>query len=264
MERYRHGAGVVTYLARYLRGGPTQERPSGGVRRRLRHLHLSRAAGGGRRGARLSPTDDVARGGLSAAVAPPCPGASDAGRAVLWAVPSHATLRPWPSVVRSLANRRWRRQQRWTGKRCVRSVGRPILSGVPPVASGSCAPGVIPRGGAPPRLASRSARHEPASLGSPARGVVCLVAAGDGDNGLALLRGGRGATPAIAPSSVGLAGPVAGRITEGRPQWKLHSVRLPKPGQAASVRGQSNQVLSEVLRAGREVHRGALSPEHSR
>ena len=22
MERYRHGAGVVTYLARYLRGGP--------------------------------------------------------------------------------------------------------------------------------------------------------------------------------------------------------------------------------------------------
>jgi len=28
--------------------------------------------------------------------------------------------------------------------------------------------------------------------------------------------------------------------------------RLPKPGQAASVRGPSNQVLSEVLRAGRE------------
>src|SRR5262245_7528899 len=69
-------------------GRPPQERPSGGVRRRLRHLHLSRAAGGGRRGACLSPTDDVARGRLSAAVAPPCPGAADAGGAVVWPLPS--------------------------------------------------------------------------------------------------------------------------------------------------------------------------------
>jgi hypothetical protein len=36
-------------------------------------------------------------------------------------------------------------------------------------------------------------------------------------------------------------------------------VRLPKPGQAASVRGQSNQVLSGVLRAGRASTAG-LSP----
>ena len=64
-------------------GWPAQERPPRGVRRRLRHLHLSCAAGGGRRGARLSPTEDVARGGLSATVAPPCPGAPEARRAVL-------------------------------------------------------------------------------------------------------------------------------------------------------------------------------------
>jgi hypothetical protein len=36
-------------------------------------------------------------------------------------------------------------------------------------------------------------------------------------------------------------------------------VSLPKPGQAASVRGQSNHVLSEVLRAGRASTTG-LSP----
>jgi len=46
MERYRHGAGVVTYLARYLRGGPPQECSAGGVGRGSRHLHLSRPAGG--------------------------------------------------------------------------------------------------------------------------------------------------------------------------------------------------------------------------
>ena len=71
-------------------GWPAQERPPRGVRRRLRHLHLSCAAGGGRRGARLSPTEDVARGGLSATVAPPCPGAPEARRAVLRAGSSYA------------------------------------------------------------------------------------------------------------------------------------------------------------------------------
>src|SRR5262249_10281004 len=45
----------------------------------------------------------------------------------------------------------------------------------------------------------------------------------------------------------------------GWPPGKLHSVRLPKPGQAASGRGQSNQMLSEVLRAGRASTAG-LSP----
>ena len=60
-----------------------------------------------------------------------------------------ATLRPWPSVVRRLASRRWRRQQCWTGRRCVRSGGTPIRSGVPPVGSGSYAPGDPARGCAP-------------------------------------------------------------------------------------------------------------------
>ena len=42
------------------------------------------------------------------------------------------------------------------------------------------------------------------------------------------------------------------------PRHKLHSASEP-PCQAASVRGQSNQELSEVLRAGRESTAG-LSP----
>ena len=162
-------------------GRPAQERPPGGVRRRLRHLHLSRAAGGGRRGARLSPTDDVARGGLSAAVAPPCPGAPDAGACGRMGCTIPATLRPWPSVVRSLASRRWRRQPRWTGRRCVRSGGKPIRSGVPPVASGSCAPGSSRAGVRPRRYGLGSARHEAdprqAAGGERSGVVVCLAVA---------------------------------------------------------------------------------------
>src|SRR5882724_7096389 len=71
-------------------GRPDQERPPGSVRRRPRHLYLARAARGGRRGASLAPKDDVARGGLSATVAPPCPRAADARGAVVWAVPPDA------------------------------------------------------------------------------------------------------------------------------------------------------------------------------
>jgi hypothetical protein len=83
MERYRHGAGVVTSLARSLRGGPLKNA-------RLvafdgaRDLSPSHSAGGNR----CPPTDDVARGGLSATVAATCADAPDAGRAVVWAVPS--------------------------------------------------------------------------------------------------------------------------------------------------------------------------------
>ena len=46
---------------------------------------------------------------------------------------------------------------------------------------------------------------------------------------------------AIAPARVGLAEPVTGHMRGGVAPSKLHSARLPKPGQAASVRGQSNQ-----------------------
>src|SRR4029450_11911777 len=98
-SRWGHVSGAVPA------GRPDQERPPGGVRRRLRHLHLSHAAGGGRRRACRSPTDDIVRGGLSAAVAPPCPRAADARGAVVWAVspdagegPRGLPYRPWATA----------------------------------------------------------------------------------------------------------------------------------------------------------------------
>ena len=156
-------------------GRPAQERPPRGVRRRPRHLHLSRAAGGGRRGARLSPTDDVARGGLSATVAPPCPGAPDARSAVLRAVSStHAEAL---AVCRTaLGQPPMEAPRRWTGRRCVPSGGRPIPSGVPPVVSCSCVP-VSSRGeGRLPPYRRRSARHEadPRHGGRAQPGVWCV------------------------------------------------------------------------------------------
>src|SRR5262252_4160193 len=68
---------------------PPQERAAGGVRRRPRHLHLSHTAGGGRRGARLAPADDLAGRGLSPTVAAPCARAPDPGRALLWVISSY-------------------------------------------------------------------------------------------------------------------------------------------------------------------------------
>ena len=64
---------------------------------------------------------------------------------------------------------------------------------------------------------------------------------------------------AIAPPREGPARPVPEPEDGGWPHCKLHSARRHTPGQAASGRGQSNQVLSEVLRAGRASTAG-LSP----
>src|SRR5262245_12021184 len=107
MERAHHGALSPRGRRRDVSGalppgGPDQKRAPHGLGRRARHLHLSRTAGGGRRRAHLSPTDDVARGGLSPTVAPPCPGAADPRRPVVWAVSPHAGGGP-----RGLPRRAW-------------------------------------------------------------------------------------------------------------------------------------------------------------
>ena len=49
MERYRHGAGVVTYLARYLRGGPLKNARLVACDGERVYLHLSCPPGGRRR-----------------------------------------------------------------------------------------------------------------------------------------------------------------------------------------------------------------------
>ena len=59
--------------------------------------------------------------------------------------------------------------------------------------------------------------------------------------------------------SCGAGRAVTGRMTEASPKGKLHSARLPKPGQAASVRGpvQPSAIRSAQGRAC--VHRVLLS-----
>ena len=122
--------------------------------------------------------------------------------------------------------------------------------------------GVIPRGGALPAWPQRSAQHESRTdWGRPARGVVCLAAARGRVQRPGRQYSGAVAAPgtAIAPAREGPAGPVTGRMTWGGPHVNSIARGGAKPGQAASVRGQSNQVLSEVLRAGRASTAG-LSP----
>ena len=147
MERYHHGAGVVTYVARYLRGGPLKNAVWWHTTAPTSPSPIARGRRKPTRGQPL-PDDDVARGGLSATVAPPCPSAPDARGAVLWPVSScirrglgrlpHGTWKPPVEVLC------------WTGRRCVRSVVRPILSGVPPAGRGWYAPGSS-RAGVHPR-----------------------------------------------------------------------------------------------------------------
>ena len=88
MERYRHGAGVVTYLARYLRGGPIKNGPAGGVGWGLCHLHLSRARGGVSVRGAPPAADDVAGRRFSPAVAAACAEPPHPGGAVVWPLPS--------------------------------------------------------------------------------------------------------------------------------------------------------------------------------
>ena len=138
----------VTYLARYLRGGP------------LKNARLvaydgdcvtftSRARQEEADAGPPLPTEDVARGGLSAAVAPPCPGAPEARRAVLRAGSSYAR-RGLDHLPHGVGPCRWRPRQPWTGRPCVPNGAPRIRNGVPPAGSGSVCTSVIPRGGAPP------------------------------------------------------------------------------------------------------------------
>ncbi len=266
----RHGAGVVTYLARYLRGGPIKNAPPRGVRRRARHLHLSRPSGGGRRRAPWAPADDVARRGLSPALAAACADAPDAGRAVVWAVPSQPRCGPgrlscgaWPAADGGAS-----------------SAG---------LADGVCAAGGRPSGAvshlwAAARVHRRhpawrvrhrlyglgSARHEAdtrqAAGGESARGVVCLAVARwcpstGRDSGL-----GGSAGPGLRPSlprTGRLAGPVAGGMAWGcRGTNSIARRSTPVSGRIRTRSVQPSAIRSAQGRAC--VHRGALSPEHSR
>ena len=138
MERYRHGAGVVTYLARYLRGGP------------IKNARLV-AWDGARVTFTCRARQEEADGGASSAPRMTLPVADFLQRWLLHVpvpqtrvVRSYGLYHPtqprrWRCAARRSGNRRWWSRRVWTGRRCVRSGGKPIPSGVPPVASCSCA-----------------------------------------------------------------------------------------------------------------------------
>ena len=157
---------------------------------------------------------------------------------------------------------------RWggTGRRCVPRVGRPIRSGGPPVASCSCV-----------RVSSLVAVR-PAGAGWGARGMRPRHdRRPGGQSGVwCVWRWPRGVPVRAGTRSGGLTGPDlrtaapqerrSGLVGGGR-AWGCRGTnaiaRRRTPCQAASVRGPSNQVLSEVLRAGHASTAGR-SPEHSR
>src|SRR5262249_10777956 len=130
-----------------------------------------------------------------------------------------ATRRPWPSVVQSLASRRWRRQPRWTGRRCGRNGGTPIRSGVLPVGGGWGVGGSPGGGGPPPAYPRGSAPHEIRSTGEPDPGWR-VPGDSQGTPPTAWRQSSRAvAAPrtAIAPAREGPARPVPDRMTEGGP-----------------------------------------------
>ena len=137
---------------------------------------------------------------------------------------SRHRLRLWLCAARRLSKRPWRSPCIWTGRRCVPSVGRPILSGVPSVASGSCAR-VSSHGEEPlPTWPQRRAPHEIRTAGETCQGRG--VPAGGQETGSTACGQGSGAADAphtaIASSRVGPAEPVTGRTTEGSP--KVNSI----------------------------------------
>jgi hypothetical protein len=145
----------------------------------------------------------------------------------------------------------------------VPSVGRPIPSGVPPAGSCSCAR-VSSRVAVRPRLYGLgSARHEAdprRAAGGERPGVWSVWRWPRGVPARAGTRSGGRSGPGL--HTAALQGRLAGPVAGGR-AWGCRGpnsiARRRTPCQAASVRGQSNQMLSEVLRAGRESTAG-LSP----
>jgi hypothetical protein len=135
----------------------------------------------------------------------------------------------------------------------VPSVETPIPSGVPPAASGSCAPASSHGEEHLPACPQRRAPHESRTTGETSQG--CRVPSGGQETGVnsleGVLRGGRCAKHGHRSCPCGVSRAWHRPHDGGWPPGKLHSVRLLKPGQAVSGRGPSNHMLSEVLRAGR-------------
>ena len=173
------------------------------------------------------------------------------------------TRRRWRTAGCRWGSRPWLSRSRSIGRQPVPSGARRTRNGVPPAGSCWCAPGSS-RGAVRLRqFGLGSARHEAdtrQAAGGGRSGGWCVWRWPGGVPMQARTRSGGLSGPGLwttAPQER-RSGPVAGGMA-----WRCRGTnsiaRRSTPCQAASVRGQSNQVLSEVLRAGRASTAG-LSP----
>ncbi len=168
MERYRHGAGVATYLARYLRGGPIKNARLvawDGDRVTFTYRASAEAQASGavpQSRMTLSSTDFLQRWLLHV----PTPQSRVVRSYGLYHPP---TRRRWRSAGPTWGNRPWPCRSLWCGRPRVPSVATPIQNGVRPADSCWCAPRSS-RGRAPRRQCwRRTVPHE----GLSQRGTAC-------------------------------------------------------------------------------------------
>jgi len=202
MERYRHGAGVVTYLARYLRGGPIKnarlmawdgERVTFSYR-----LRSEETDGGEPAPQRMTlPVADFLQRWLRHVPLPQ----TRVVRSYGLYHPSHAAALAVCRAARGQPPLEAPAALDWQTVCAQRGEAHPERC--PTCGQLLVCTGVIPRGGAPPPPGIREVRRmRSASLGSPARGVVCLVAArGRGQRPVSIAPGRprRHARPSLLP-----------------------------------------------------------------
>ena len=160
----------------------------------------------------------------------------------------------------TLGNRPWPCRSLWSGRLCAPSAVMRIRNGVRPVANSWCPPALSPGAGHRRRCCLENVPHDVA--------IAEAVGEGDGVSGPRLAVSGAGRQDHGGASRARSPRPPAPQTrahagTTGLIPWGWLSINSiacgGHLGQAASVRGQSNQVLSAVLRAGRASTAG-LSP----
>src|SRR5262249_39994946 len=244
MERYRHGAGVVTYLACYLRGGP------------IKNGRLV-AWDGDRVSFTCRARPEEADGGVSS---PPRPTVGGAGFLPRWLlhvpVPQTRVVRSYglyhPTHAEALAVCRTALGQAPVEVPVARDWQTVCAQrgDLPPECCPTCGQflvctAVIPRAGTPPLVLAEKRAGWAWDCRGGLPGAWCAgwrLACG-GCWRAAGCRGAQGAQGARPLRRAPVDGAYGGgaRPDDGRgASRKLHSVRLAKLGQAASVRGPSN------------------------
>jgi hypothetical protein len=222
MERSRHGAGVVTYVARSLRGGPLKNArvvawDGACVTFLPRVRHADPPAGARHASACASRAPPFSSAACSRCLSPRggwC-GATDS--------PITPTRRRWRSVVSTSGNRPWPCQPLLGGRPRVPSGATPLRNGVRPADRCWCA--------------SRSSREEVPRRRCSRRPAAASRGCQDTGNAHSMPLG-RAASTGYRLDGLGMTG------------HNLQRRAGKKPDQTASVGGQSNQELKLHLAVG--------------